>query len=169
MILKAGLSLIILMLTALGSYAQDPVAYKITISNNTFVYSGNTIKIFSGQRISVSAVNNNGKLENISLLDTGRTKIESANIINVLLQQNAEKNICIDFNIVRQEDGKPNTFLIVNNPFKKALAYKAKIFSKQINDYEETSIWDVEPGISGVEHWPYAISDIILYEFVIKK
>ena len=96
MTLKIGLSLIILLLTAPGSFAQDSVAYRATISNNTFVYSGNTIKVFSGQRISVSAVSNNRRLENISLLDTGRTKIESAKIINVLVQQNAEKNICID-------------------------------------------------------------------------
>lgn len=167
--MKASLILVMCLLTALDLFAQDSVAYKTTISNNTFVYSGNTIKIFSGQRISISAINTNGRLENLTLLDTGISRIESANFVNVMIRQNAEKDICIDFNVVRQEDGKFNTYLIVNNPFKKNLRYKAKIFSTRINDYEETSIWDVEPGISGVEHWPYSISDIILYDFVIKK
>lgn len=151
------------------SFSQDSTAYKFGIAENKVIYSGSTIKIFAGQKISISADNKTGKLGSLKLIDSGRTQIINMNLISRVLQQNGEKNISIDFNIIQQDDGKSHSFLIVNNPYKEALTYKAKIYSRRDNSYIETSIWDVSPGISGIEHWPYPIADIILYDFSLKK
>ena len=122
-------------------FAQDIEAYKASRIENKFIYKKNTIKIFPGQRISISTKNKKGVLEGINLIDTSKSKIiKFEEISTLLIKQNAEKNIVIDFNVVKGEGGKLTAVLIVNNPYNQELSYKAKVFSNKINDYEETSI-----------------------------
>lgn len=157
-------SFLVLLTFSGTSISQDLEAYTTSQSGNRIIYSGHTIKLFAGQRITISQ-----NVNQLTLIDTARSRIVDMNFMPRILEQNAEKNICLDFNIVAGEDGKPNTILLVNNPFKDTLTYKAKIYSSKTNSYEETSIWDVSPGVSGLEHWPYAIGDIILYDFKLKN
>ena len=152
------------------SFAQDPTSYKINKQENKYVFSENSIKIFDGQRIFISTKNQTGRLEGLKLVDTAESKIKDySKLMTYVLRQNGEKNICIDVNIVIDDNKKSQTVLIVNNPYKGTMSYKAKIFSKKENDYIETSIANVEPGISGIELWPYPITDFILYDFIIKE
>jgi len=157
-------------LTKSVAFSQDTATFKVGKTENKFVYSQNTIKIFKGQRISIKSSNSNGQLIELQLVDTTESKIASPSKLGLnVLQQNNERNITIDFNTIQLDDGKVATYLIVNNPYKGTLTYKAKFFSRRTNEYIETSIYPVSPGISGIETWPYSITDLILYDFTIKE
>jgi hypothetical protein len=159
------------MFMSLSSNSQDTAAYKQSRSENKFIYQQHTIKIFAGQRICLQTSNDFGKLEGMKVFDSSKTSVtkgeNSASL--TVVDQNEEKSLCIDFSVKKSSDGKTTTFLIVNNPFKGMLTYKAKIYSKLTNNYEETSIGFLLQGISGVESWPFELMDIILYDFGVAK
>jgi hypothetical protein len=153
------------------SFSQNNSFEKIEKAANRFIYTGNVIRIFDGQRICILSEKDadDGSLKNFQLADSGSSRFGSAEeVMTNVVRQNNEKNICIDYKIVPDKNRK-STYLVVNNPYKQTLYYKAKIFSVKTNTYVETSIYPVEPGISGIEHWPYAIDDIVLYDFVLKS
>ena len=95
--------------------------------------------------------------------------IDYSKLMTYVMKQNDELNICINLNVVKDSDGKLQTVLIVNNPYKGTMSYKAKVFSQKQNEYIETSIAEVLHGISGIELWPYPINDFILYDFTVSE
>ncbi|MFT3911372.1 MAG: hypothetical protein QM737_18260 [Ferruginibacter sp.] len=159
------------MFVSLFSFCQDSMAYKLKTLENGFIYSKNTIKLYINQRYSIKTKEIDGKIEIEKLLDSTQSHITDLNYVSLLPKQNAGKNICIDFNVLDDENSrsKYKTVLIVNNPYKEALSYKAKIFSNKAGGYIETSVLDIRPGISAIETWPYKIYDIILYDLSIKN
>ena len=164
--MKNIFSFSLFMFVSLAVFSQDSLAYKADKASNKFVYAENTVKIFAGQQISISL--NNKKI--LKLIDKGESKITDMSKMTLnVLKQNGEKNIIVDYNILKQDDGTFMTFLIVNNPFEQPLSYKAKMFSKKTNTYVETNVLDIQPGISGVETWPYAIPNFGLYDFTVQK
>jgi hypothetical protein len=169
LIMKKSILIILIIITRSVAFSQDTTSFNIGKTENKFVYSQNTIKIFKGQRISVKSISSKGQLNELQLVDTTESKIVSHSKLGLnVLQQSNEANITIDLNTIEQ-DGKTITYLIVNNPYKGTLTYKAKFFSRRSNDYIETSIYPISPGIYGIETWPYPIADLILYDFTIKE
>ena len=57
---------------------------------------------------------------------------------------------------------KPATLLIVRNGYERALVYRAQMVVK--GRQSATDVCLVIPGKTGVEHWPYAIDQLILDE-----
>lgn len=157
------------LLYGISCFAQFEFVSEVKKEENKYVFEGNVIKIFAGQRIIVSTSNKTGKLSGLKLMDSSSTKLlEFSKMPVYIMSQNSQKKICIDFNILKDDSGSPMTILLVNNPYKGTLSYKARIFSRKSNQYVETSIMDVFSKLSGVESWPYEINDIILYDFELK-
>lgn len=170
-VMKTAFFIIGFMFVRTLSFSQDSLAYQLNTPENRFIYSKNTIKLFINQRYSVKTKDDDGKIEIEKISDSTQSNITGLNFGSVLFKQNSEKNICIDFNVVDDENSRSKfeSVLIINNPFKNTLKYKAKIFSNKDGGYIETSVWDVKPGISTIETWPYKIYDIILYDFALTK
>ncbi len=55
---------------------------------------------------------------------------------------------------------KPSTLLIVRNGFDRALVYRAEMRVK--GKQSPTDVCLVMPGKTGIEHWPYAIDQLVL-------
>ena len=58
-------------------------------------------------------------------------------------------------------------FLKIQNPFSKALVYKAELYSFKKKDYLETSTIPVSPKLSSFETWPYRIDKMRLTGFIL--
>ncbi|HXU27803.1 MAG TPA: hypothetical protein VN698_11280 [Bacteroidia bacterium] len=158
--------LLLFMFVNIAVFSQDTLAYKADKVTSNVVYSNNTVKIFAGQKISISLNTKTG----VKLIGKEESKLTDISKISTnVLKQNSESDIVIDYNIIKQDDGKLITFLIVNNPYKKPMSYKVKMYSQKRNAFVDTDVLDVQPGISGVENWPYAIPSFVLYDFTVKE
>jgi len=164
--MKKILSLLLFICVSTAAFSQDILAYKADKETNKFIYGENTVKIFAGQRITITFSNKKA----LKLLDQEKSNLtDFSNASTSMLKQNSEKNIVVDYNIVKLDDGKLMTFLIVNNPYKKPLSYKVKMYSQKTNTFVDTDVLDVQSGISGLENWPYPISSFVLYDFTVKE
>ncbi len=61
------------------------------------------------------------------------------------------------------------TFLKIQNPFSKALSYKAELYSYKKKDFIETSTIPVQPKLGSYETWPFKIDKIRLTRFALKE
>lgn len=162
------LSIFFVALISTTAFSQDTMLYKVDSAQNKFVYKDNTIKLFAGQQIIVSARQGSEKIKSFKLKKIDTSTITDGNLILNILKHSDKENLCIDFNVVKDSSGKWSTILVVRNPYGKKLGYKAKMFNTRSNSFVSTSIWDVQPRVVGLEHWPYAIPSIILYDFTLK-
>jgi hypothetical protein len=169
---KIGVILFLFIIACKSAFGQLDSVYKISEENNRIVYN-NVIKLFPGQKCLIIPTVTSGIIEKFELFTNEKSDLNSRSDINKRVLEIYQKKIVkenqlyIEFNIIN-ENGM-NSFLLVNNPFKINLIYKAKIYSKKTKAYEETSIIPILSGITGVEHWPYKIDEIILYDFELKN
>jgi hypothetical protein len=163
--MKKILLLTLSVMTSYISYSQDSTIYKSTMRSNKFIYDENSIKIYAGQELSISYKIEENNIKNLKLNSVEKSNILDLNDVSkAVLRVNSDSNLVIICKIVKEEDDSYMTFLIVNNPFGKSLKYKAKYFSRNLGEYKETDVLEIKPGISGIENWPFAIADFILYD-----
>jgi hypothetical protein len=152
------------------SYPQVKCIYKTTKSENHFVYRRGKIKLFSGQRIIVSSPSQAGRLKHIALIDTAGSHITNLlEMSSTIEHHNAEKHICIDVNQITTPDGNPMTVLLIKNPYRKRLTYKAKILTAEKKRFTKTDVLPIIPGLSGIITWPYPVTSVILYKFRVSR
>jgi hypothetical protein len=123
----------------------------VTKDENKFIYS-NSIKLFPGDSIYLHPGNSEKILTDFTLM---KEPGDSSNIISIKFSYD--------------KFGMNNASLLkVSNPFSKPLIYKARIRTKPMGKYSETSIMPVYPKIFGMEMWPEKIESMILYDFELK-
>jgi hypothetical protein len=151
------------------TYSQVCKARKTSRSENQYVYKGGVIKIFSGQRIQVATSNTDGRLKGMRLKDSSRSQItDFRNMSSIIEQHNAVQNICIDLNVIKPENSDSITVLLIKNPYKKRLYYKARIYSPVKKKFVRAHVLPVVPGLSGVITWPYPVSAIIINKLKVR-
>jgi len=168
--MKRIITLLLLISTALVSYPQVKCIMKADRAENKVVYKKKFIKIFAGQKIHLSSSKSSGKLNDICLLDSLKSEIQDfQNMSATLERHNSEKQICIDFNQILPVNEKSMTVLLVKNPYRKRVTYKARIYSPEKKRFVNTDVLPIMPGISAVITWPFPVSSVILYHFKVSK
>jgi hypothetical protein len=61
------------------------------------------------------------------------------------------------------------TVLLIKNPYRKRLTYKAKIYSPAKGRFIKANVLPVMPGISGIITWQEAVSTVLIYRLKVSK
>lgn len=158
------------LLTVTFVYPQSRKAFKGNKQTNSIIYKRGTIKLFAGQRVTLLSPTITGKLKEITLQDTSRSVIKDfGNMSTAIEQLNSEKNICIDFNTIFPEEGKAMTVLLIKNPYRKRMTYKARIYSTAKGRFIKANVLPVMPGISGIITWQESVSPVLIYGLRVSK
>ena len=160
----------ILILLASSAYPQYCEIRKATRQTNKVLYHGKTLKVFSGQKAQFQVNRKIGRMKNIVLLDTMKSAIQDMKTMtSVIENHNREQNVCIDFSTIEHVAGKSLAVLLIKNPFKGRITFKAKIYSDEKKRFVKTNVLPAMPGITGILTWSEPIDSIILYKFRIHE
>jgi hypothetical protein len=157
-------------ITPLACLGQDTTlkraAYKLTVvvDKNSFyeeqikatpyVLPDKTIQLYPGETIHIEILQENGAVKKLTAVKEIK---DSSRTVTISFSQSVNK------------ESPGLATLKVTNPFSSRLIYKAKIFLLTQNDWADTNVLPVEPGIAGFEAWPQVITSIILSDWKIQK
>jgi hypothetical protein len=163
------LLLLLFLSSYISVYPQNANVRKASRANNHVVYKKKVVKLFAGQRASLSFSKSKRKLNKLELTDSTTSLVTDFQNINATIQElNTHKQICIDYNYLENERRQPMTVLLVHNPTRTVLFYKAKIYSTEKHKYVKTKVLPVMPGLTGVETLTFYSPSVILYRLKVK-
>jgi hypothetical protein len=96
-------------------------------------------------------------------------EIKGTALVNLKLVKKAvrpERTLTLEFSQTEDREA-PMMMLVVKNPFKKAVTYRAEIQRLGEQRFEKTSTVPVQAGLQTFESWPYPITRILLKDFAL--
>ena len=168
------LRLVLIAVLFIFSISESPAQIRKIMNDspkrNKVVYRHKKVKLFEGQLVHISTLNSATRLQGLALIDSTRSNISDIQeMSNTIIRHNAEPTLSIDMKVIYPEPGKALTVLLLKNPFKKKLSYKARIYSPNKKRYIRTAVLPIMPGVSGVQTWTFPVSSIIVYKFKLSK
>jgi inner membrane protein involved in colicin E2 resistance len=79
-----------------------------------------------------------------------------------------ENTVELEFVQVAKDKKHEQMMLTVKNPFKKSLIYEAAMYTVNREDWVNTSIIPIRPGLTNFETWPDVIVTLVLHDWRLK-
>jgi hypothetical protein len=129
--------------------------YEENLSESTYLLPDLTLQLYPGETVFIEIEQENGTIKNIRAVPEIKYP---------------EKTLTIFFAQTVKKKVHEMMLLKIDNPFRYALKYDAKIYLMQYKKWINTNVFAVPPGLSSFETWPDLVSTIAVadWKFEIK-
>jgi hypothetical protein len=124
--------------------------YREDLGETNYVLKDQTCQLYAGEKVFLEIEQENGVVKNVRAVTENKFPA---------------KTLIIGFAQVAKKKTHQSMMLTVQNPFKLALIYEAKIYLVDYKKWVNTKVIPVQPGLSAYETWPELISSIAVGEW----
>lgn len=124
--------------------------YEENLGESTYLLPDLTLQIYPGETVFIEIEQENGIIKNVRAVPEIKYP---------------EKTLTVFFAQTVKKKTHEMMLLKVDNPFKYALKYDAKIYLMQYKKWINTNVFSVPAGLSSFETWPELVSTIAIADW----